>query len=163
VRHRVRQFFRAVLARVSPGERTIVRDTLSSAQAALFWRMACCDQRHGLDVYHALRDTGCQDKALLAAALLHDVGKAAAPLTVAHRVAVVLIERVLPGWLARWASDRKDWKAPFAAHVQHPQIGAAWAEAAGSSTDTVRLIREHHIDAPQDGRLVALQEADQSH
>lgn len=152
-----------MLARVSPGEHTIVRDTLSPAQAALFWRMARCDQRHGLDVYYALGANGVQDEALLAAALLHDMGKAAAGLTIAHRVVVVLIERALPGWLARWAGEGKGWKAPFAAHVQHPQIGAAWAEAAESSTDTVMLIREHHVDVPQDRRLVALQKADKDH
>lgn len=163
MRHRIQQFFRALLARVSPGERTIVRDVLSPAQAALFWRMARCDQRHGLDVYQALRGDGCQDEALLAAALLHDVGKAAARLTIAHRVAVVLIERALPGWLARCAGEGQGWRAPFAVHVQHPQIGAAWAQAAGSSSDTVMLIREHHANAPQDRRLVALQEADIGH
>jgi putative nucleotidyltransferase with HDIG domain len=125
--------------------------------------MPRCDQRHGLDVYHALRKDGCQDEALLVAALLHDVGKAAARLTIAHRVTVVLIERAFPGWLARWAGAKEGWRAPFAAHVQHAHVGAAWAQAAGSSTDTVTLIREHHVDAPQDKRLVALQEADKSH
>ena len=163
MRRRVWQFFRAVLARVSPGEHTIVRDALSPAQAALFWRMARCDQRHGLDVYHALREHGWRDQALLVAALLHDVGKAAARMTIAHRVAVVLIERARPGWLARWAKEGRGWVAPFVAHVQHAQIGAAWAQAAGSSADVVTLIREHHVDAPQDKRLVALQEADKGH
>jgi len=160
VRQRARQFFRAMLVRASLNERTIVEGILSPEQAALFWRMAPCDQRHGLDVYYVLRDGDCQDEDLLVAALLHDMGKAAARLTIAHRVAVVLIERAVPGWLARWAGQGKGWKAPFAAHLQHPQIGAAWAQAAGSSDDTVALIRWHHAPAPQDKRLIALQEAD---
>jgi hypothetical protein len=163
VHHRIYQFFRALLARVSHGEYAIVRDVLSPAQEALFRRMARCDQRHGLDVYSALRAGGCQDESLLAAALLHDVGKSAARLTIAHRVAVVLIERARPGWLATWAGEGKGWKTPFAVHLQHAQIGAAWAQAAASSTDTVMLIREHHVNAPQDRRLVALQKADRGH
>jgi hypothetical protein len=158
--HRVRQFFRAMLGRVSVGDRAILEDALSPAQAALFRRMARCDQRHGLDVYETLRAAGYQDVALLAAALLHDVGKAAARLTILHRVAVVLLDGFAPGWLARWAGEGKGWKAPFAAHLHHAQIGAAWAQAAGSSADIVALIRQHHISAPQDEQLIALQEAD---
>ena len=141
MRQRVRQFFRAMLARVSPSERAIVEGTLSPEQAALFWRMAPSDQRHGLDVYYALRDGDCQDDALLVAARS---GSARSP----------------SGWLARWAGERKGWKAPFATHLQHPQIGAAWAQAAGSSADIVTLIRQHHASAPRDERLIALQEAD---
>jgi hypothetical protein len=160
MRHRVRQFFRAMLGRVSAGERAIVDDTLSRGQAALFWRMARCDQRHGLDVYYRLRAAGHQDVALLAAALLHDVGKSGARLTVPHRVAIVLIEGLAPGWLARWAGGGKGWKAPFAAHLQHARTGATWAQAAGSSADVVMLIRQHHVSAPQDEQLIALQEAD---
>jgi len=160
MRHRIRQFFRAMLGRVSVGERTIVDDALSPAQAALFWRMARCDQRHGLDVYRTLRAAGHQDVGLLAAALLHDVGKSGAQLTILHRVAIVLIDGLAPGWLARWAGGGKGWKAPFAAHLQHAQIGAAWVQAAGSSTEIAMLIRQHHVSAPQDKQLIALQQAD---
>jgi hypothetical protein len=160
MRHRIRQFFRAILARVSVGERAIVEGTLSPAQAALFWRMARCDQRHGLDVYETLHAAGYRDVALLAAGLLHDVGKTAARLTILHRVAVVLVDRFAPGFLARWAGNGEGWRAPFFAHLQHAQIGATWAQEADSLVDTVALIRWHHISAPQDEQLVALQEAD---
>jgi hypothetical protein len=160
MRHRIRQFFRAVLGGVPVGERAIVNDILSPAQAALFWRMDRCDQRHGLDVCQTLRAAGHQDVALLAAALLHDVGKSGARLTVLHRVAIVLIDGLAPGWLARWANGGKGWRAPFVAHLQHAQIGAAWAQAAGSSTEMVMLIRQHHAPIPQNKQLIALQQAD---
>jgi hypothetical protein len=160
MRHRIRQFFRAMLGRVSVSEHALVQDVLSPAQAALFWRMARCDQRHGLDVYQTLCAAGHHGPDLLAAALLHDVGKSGARLTILHRVAIVLIDGAAPGWLARWAEGGKGWVAPFAAHLQHAQTGAAWAQAAGSSADTVRLIRQHHVSAPRDEQLIALQEAD---
>jgi hypothetical protein len=158
--HRIRQFFRAVLGRVSAGERAIVNDILSPAQAALFWRMDRCDQRHGLDVYWTVRAAGHQDVTLLAAALLHDIGKSGARLTVLHRVAIVLIDALAPGWLAQWTNEGKGWKAPFAAHLQHAQIGAGWVQAAGSSEEVVMLVRQHHASAPRNKQLIVLQEAD---
>lgn len=158
--HRVWQFFSAAFARVRPGERVLVERHLSSAQMALFWRMARCDQRHALDVLRTLCQAGHHDETLLQAALLHDVGKAAAKLTIWHRVAVVLLQRFAPGWLARLAAHGRGWRAPFAAHARHPQVGAQWVIQAGSSVEVGELVRRHHEPAPENGRLAILQWAD---
>ncbi|MBN1640444.1 MAG: hypothetical protein JXA09_04340 [Anaerolineae bacterium] len=161
--YRVRQFFRALLARVDPGERALVAQVLSPAQAALFGQMARGDQRHGLDVFHALRAAGHDDRALLEAALLHDVGKTAVGLTLLHRVVVVLLDAAAPSLIGRLAGDGKGWRAPFAAHVRHAEIGASKALSAGCSPETAALIRRHHAPAHDDRRLAALQRADREH
>ena len=96
--YRVWQFFRAMFAPVRAHEYKLVARLLSPAQAALFRRMARCDQRHGLDVLYTLQKAGHQQEALLRAALLHDVGKVNSGLTVWHRVAVVLLQRLAPRW-----------------------------------------------------------------
>lgn len=118
------------------------------------------DQRHSLDVFLTLRRAGYEDRALLQAALLHDVGKAAAQLTVWHRVAVVLLGRFAAGWLDRLAVDGQGWRAPFAAHLRHVQQSAEWAALVGCSPDVVALIRDHHTPSSKDKRLAALQWAD---
>jgi hypothetical protein len=159
--HRAWQFFRATLARVRQAEYALVSARLSAAQTALFCRMARCDRRHCLDVFYTLYEAGYRDDALLRAALIHDVGKSAGRLAVWHRVAVVLMQRFTPAWLARLAADGQGWKAPFAVHVRHPQASAQWAAEAGCASDVVALIRGHHELNPKDDTLAALKWADE--
>jgi len=59
------------------------------------------DQRHALAVYHKLCHAGHTNPQLLAAALLHDVGKAAARLPAWQRAVIVLLDRFAPRLLAR--------------------------------------------------------------
>jgi hypothetical protein len=160
VYHRVRQFFSAAFARVRPSDRALVERHLSPAQMALFWHMARCDQRHALDVLQTLCQAGHHDETLLQVALLHDVGKAAGKLTIWHRVAVVLLQRFAPERLACLAADGRGWKAPFAAHVRHAQVGAQWAMDAGCPAAVGELIYRHHDPDPEGELLVALQWAD---
>jgi hypothetical protein len=141
---------------------------------ALFQRLDRSDHRHSLDMYDTLRQAGHQDRDLLQAALLHDAGKsvpaggrsadARGPLqrlTVWHRTAVVLLQGLAPGWLARLAADGRGWKRPFAIHVQHAQASAELAAQAGCTPEAVALIRRHHEPDPDDNRLALLQWADE--
>jgi hypothetical protein len=67
----------------------------------LFRRQAIQDQRHALAVYHRLCRAGHTNPQLLAAALLHDAGKAAAWLPAWQRAVIVLLNRFTPRLLAR--------------------------------------------------------------
>src|SRR3989304_365080 len=107
-RHRSRQFFDALRADVGEADRARVARYLSPEQQRLFRAMALRDQRHALDVLDALERQGHDDEALLAAALLHDVGKGAIRLR--ERVAFVLLKGASPRMLERVASEGgADW------------------------------------------------------
>src|SRR5215212_3183297 len=95
VGYRLRQFFAALMARLTPAERELVARTLSRAELALFERMPRYDQRHCLDVCITLR-----------AALLHDCGKVGddgRPIPLMYYGAFVVILRLAPA-LYRWAA-----------------------------------------------------------
>ncbi len=164
--YRVRQFLRALTARVRPEEWKLVEETLPPGAVHLFRRMPVADQRHGLDVLFALRAQGHEERALWAAALLHDVAKSEG-VHLWHRIPAVLIRGLRPAWLRRFASaDPRSWRYGFMLILEHPRRGAEMAQAAGCSPAVVELIRRHQ-DKPVlpprsrlDEWLMALQAVD---
>lgn len=166
IRYRVGQFLRALTARVSDEEVKRATRALTPEAQSLFRLQAAQDQRHALAVYRALQQAGYKDPHLLAAALLHDAGKAAARLSAVHRSIIVLLGRFAPILLARLSREEPGWwDRNFVIHERHPAIGARWAEEAGCSALTVDLIRRHEEELAscrneQDRVLAALQAAD---
>lgn len=165
VRYRVEQFFRALTARVSDEEVRRATRALTPEAQSLFRRQTIQDQRHALAVYHTLRQAGHEDPHLLAAALLHDAGKATARLSAVHRSIIVLLGCLAPPLLTRLGQGESGWNRPFVIHAQHPVIGARWAEEAGCPPLTVALIRRHEEESAdgsteEDRLLAALQAAD---
>jgi hypothetical protein len=165
--YRVRQFVSALLARVSPKDLREADEILPPPARELYHRMSVPDQRHALNVMQTLRRKGYTEPDLLAAALLHDVGKSAARIHSWHRAIIVLSKRFAPGVLAWLTSgEPRGWRRPFVIHRQHAEIGAQWAAQAGCSALTVSLIRRHQ-EAPghepsneEELVLTALQRAD---
>ena len=154
-------------AQVEPEERQLVGRYLSPPLQHLFDRLSVADQRHSLDVLYALRAQGYNDRDLMAAALLHDVGKAGTTLHLWQRVAIVLLQATWPALLDELAwGDPAHWRYAFYLQREHPAMGARLAQEAGASPLTVELIRRHQVPLRQPGRsledkfLRALQEAD---
>ena len=150
--------------------RDLVGRVLAPPALNLFESLPTQDQRHGFDVALALLHRGHRDTDLLAAALLHDAGKAGAGLTVFHRTAVVLLQAGRPGWLEDLdEAAQKGWRRSFWVHQRHAEIGAELAREAGCSDLTIWLICNHHrslSDVSDEGRralLELLQREDDSH
>jgi hypothetical protein len=121
-----------------------VAAALSKAENNLFDRFAHADQQHSYRVLRLLRDAGYNNPDLLAAAVLHDIGKTCYPLSVWDRILIVLAEKFVPARVAKWGNGSPDsWKRPFVVRSHHPMWGADMAAAAGSSPGTVDLIRRH--------------------
>jgi hypothetical protein len=164
--YRVGQFLRALTARVSGEEVDQATGVLTPEARALFRRQAVQDQRHALAVCRVLRRAGYTNPHLLAAALLHDVGKATTRLPAWQRAVIVLLGRFAPRLLARLSQgEPRFWNQPFVIYAQHPEVGACWAQEAGCSPLTVALIRRHEeqlsgCQTEEDQLLAALLAAD---
>ncbi|NJN81577.1 MAG: prephenate dehydrogenase/arogenate dehydrogenase family protein [Caldilineaceae bacterium] len=153
-RYRVGQFFAGFRARVSAEESELAADLLPAGAAALFDQMPVDAQRHSLNVFYTLRGAGFDQPDLLAAALLHDVGKTAtgrngARLTLWWRGPLVLAETISPRILRRLAKESgTGWRHLIHIHLEHARIGAEWARLAGCSPLTCWLIETHQAKAP---------------
>jgi hypothetical protein len=154
--YRVWQFWQVVTAR--PLHIEVVEEigtVLSPDQKRLFGRFSASEQQHSYRVFASLRADGHNDPDLLAAALLHDVGKTLKPRFWWDKVAVVLGQAFLAGKAAEWAKrEAVGFYRPFVVKARHAAWGADEAEAAQSSPLTVALIRHHHeLPSGGDGKL----------
>lgn len=163
--YRARQFLGGLTARVSEADRRAADGVLPPPARAWFRSLPRDLQWHGLNVMSGLRQSGHHRAELLAAALLHDAGKAEASSGPAQRAFSVLARHLAPEWAARRA--RLDWRSArgldrvMAVAAQHPQIAAGRAAQCGCDPVTIDLIRRHQdrVDAPDD-LLRALQQVD---
>lgn len=144
-----------MFAKITPQDEDILAQLLSPSERALFERMPIDAQRHSLNVYLMLEDAGQSDPDLAVAALLHDVGKVAAAesgvrLGLWLRGPLVVAEAISPRTVHRWASPDPSmgWRYAMYVHIHHPEIGAKWAEAAGTSATACWLIAAHQDKVP---------------
>ncbi len=170
-RYRSGQFFSALLGRVTRAELKEAKSVLGPELYTIFALMPCSGKRHALTVLSKVRGNRCDDRQVWQAALLHDSGKydpaCGNSVTLAHRVAVVLLEAVPPGrrLLSRLASHRKSdgiggkLLYPFYLSKHHPRLGAETAARHGAAAEVVELIAMHHASS-QKKELRALQAAD---
>lgn len=138
------------VAPLSLAERQEVARWLPAAAIPLFQSMSAADQRHSLRVCQGLQKRGCTDKDMLAAALLHDVGKAQGRVPFWTRPAIVIGKLCAPRFLARLAiyphpdQTMPQWRRALGYAWWHADIGANLAAAAGLSERAVLYIRTHH-------------------
>lgn len=114
-------------------------------ESELWRRMARQDRRHSIGVARRTEDAlGDPPREVMAAALLHDVGKLESDLGTFLRV-VATLSVVLAGretaelWVGSTGVTRR-----IGLYVKHPEIGADLLAMAGSDPLTVAWAREHH-------------------
>ncbi|HZD11400.1 MAG TPA: HD domain-containing protein [Candidatus Binatia bacterium] len=148
--YRLRQFWQLLAAQPLPADAWFeIEATLNAGELDLFRRLAPADRAHSFRVLHTLQEAGDTDPQLLAAALLHDVGKCHLPPTLWDRVAGAIGEHLLPTKARAWGlGSPSRWRRPFVIREQHAAWGAEMARLAGSHPVTVRLIRHHQDPLP---------------
>lgn len=165
--HRLDQGLRALAAWTRPVDDALAERHLAPELAALYRRMRRSERQHSVRVLRRLMDAGQTHPDLLAAALLHDVGKTRLRFSLPEKVLVVLVKALAPAVYRRWGSGpARGWRRPFAVSIQHPAWGAEMVTAAGGSPLAVDLVRRHAdpLDGPPcseaDRLLLALQSVD---
>lgn len=133
---------------------------------ALFRTMSNADQQHCLRVCRGLQARNCEERDMLAAALLHDVGKAEGRVPFWTRPVIVIAKRLWPVWLERVTvapeliehAQVPSWRRELSYAWWHAEVGARMAERAGLSELSVLYIRTHHLSQGPAAELYAVDE-----
>lgn len=128
----MRRFFGFVRARpLSPAEQQTVAGHLMAAERPLFWAQTPADQRHAYDTMRRAAQHA-EDRLVLRAALLHDVGKGLVELGgVGRSVATVLDALRVP------------LRGRYAAYRNHGPLGADLLATAGAEPLAIDFARRH--------------------
>lgn len=158
--YRTRQVLWALRPKLAGHELAEAESFLGGDLFTAFRAMDDGDKRHCIDVFHAARSAGCEDRAVLTAALVHDCGKASSRedgrIRLWHRVAYVALTTVSPGLVARMARRPGGMRLLH----QHSQRGLEIAGAHGATADVLELMRRMEDKGDGDERVRLLQAAD---
>lgn len=168
----LKRIFIGWFPKINKEEQKLIDDYLDDAGKFLFFQMSKIDQHHSLAVAQTILTQaaylrGVKIKALVKAALLHDIGKVEGDFTLFSRLFVGAVRRVRPTLRGKLAitNPKTRWeKVKYSCYVDlvHPARGAHMAKIFGIEPTVVEMIRRHH-DPPRDGQspeLTWLQTAD---
>ena len=154
--HLAQRFFGALSpAGPAPADEAWALSQLVPGEQQLWRRMSGPDRRHAVAVARQtvrLLQPQAVGREVVAAALLHDVGKIEASLGTFSRVGVTLAamgagrERLL-AWSerAKPRAGKPSARARTGCYLAHDRLGAALLERAGSDPLTISWAREHHL------------------
>ena len=148
---RLRHLTRRFVGSLRPGgpsstEEAWATGYLLVSEADLWRSMSGVDRRHAVAVARRVdRALESPERPVLAAALLHDVGKVCSGLGTPGRVVATVVGTVASDRAARWATS-DGLRGRIGRYLRHPEEGAALLEAAGSDPLTVTWATEHHRD-----------------
>ena len=145
--HLARRFFGSLRpGGPSPDDTGWAERHLLPGEVELWRRLSNPDRRHLVGVARrAVERLGDPARPVVAAALLHDVGKVDCGLRTPGRVvATLVIAGSSPGRLEGWAGGG-GVRGRIGRYFCHPEAGAVLLEAAGSDPFTVAWAREHQM------------------
>lgn len=166
--HLTRRFFETLSSRTpDPKEEAWACSYLGQGERELWARMRAADRRHAVEVAryterllsdgghggaHGGGGAGAEagqgaPRPVMAAALLHDVGKVSDDLGAPARAFATVIGRGLGMRRARSLAGQRGPLGKIGRYLDHPAVGARLLEAAGSEPITVWWAADHHRTA----------------
>lgn len=135
----------------SPREAAWADEQLLPAERELWARMPGPDRRHAAAVARRVeRSLGHEaSRPVLAAALLHDVGKVESGLRTYGRVIATVSAKVAGPEMADTWRKQRGFARRVGLYLLHARVGGDMLELAGSDPLTVAWTREHHRPAEE--------------
>lgn len=159
---RIRQFWRAIKAKLTVEDKVFIDKYLNDEEQKLFFAMRVYDQRHVLNVAYTAQKIIEQKQyenidcnLLIRACLFHDIGRTAKDICLMDKVTSVLLGKFLPQKSKQWASEAEKlklnkeksfWqKRRYALYIyyNHARLGAEKLSGLGLN-NIAEIIRYHH-------------------
>ena len=154
--YRVRQFVKAVTARITKEDLSFVKQHLNKTEIDLFLRLKAYEQRHCIDVARKLDEMTETDVEMIKLGLLHDIGKIKYPLHPIEKSVIVILDRLTGGHIKRYSKYKM-----IKCYYEHPRIGYEILKEVGNyDKEFLKLIKNHHSQEEKNSKLSLLQRAD---
>jgi predicted HD phosphohydrolase len=155
--YRVKQFIWGITARLSKDEISFINSYLNEKEKSLFFSLPVYEQVHSVKVAKRVlkecENKELQDKMLIKASLLHDIGKINSGLNLITKSILVLSDKMMP------KLTRKFKRISFVdAYYNHPEIAMDYLSKEDNYIKY--LIKNHHNTLIHDEKLKILQDAD---
>lgn len=160
--HLVRRFLGSLApGDVRPPDRAWAEGQLTAREGELWRSMGRADRRHSVAVARRIEVALGPEatRPVLAAALLHDVGKVASGLGTYGRVVATLSGAAAGRDMAEAWSQTRGITRRIGLYLRHEELGADMLALADSDPLTVALVREHSWPAGERTVPAALAEA----
>ena len=132
--------------RPSPEDSAWAESFLLPGEQRLWEQLSGADRRHAVGVARRVVAGGAVDRPVMAAALLHDVGKLASRLGTYGRVVATVAGGVAGRDMATaWSEAGHGFTRRVGLYLRHDVIGADMLRVAGSDPVTVAWAAEHHL------------------
>ena len=154
MRKRIKQFIRAMGARITLDDRAFIGEHLNPAEQAVFYGMSVQDQFHcrrvAKDILALANGRNDIERCfLIRCALLHDTGRRWGDVSTWDKIAAVLLHYFFPEQTRAWAKDGRGTRLEnlrHALHVSacHPQRGVDLLRPIGVEPELLAVIGAHH-------------------
>ncbi|HEX6236464.1 MAG TPA: HD domain-containing protein [Acidimicrobiales bacterium] len=130
-----------------PADERWAVDQLGPGEALLWRRMRGADRRHAVGVARrTVAALGAEaSRPVVAAALLHDVGKVESGFGTLRRTAATVLGPAIGQDRARRWAGAAGVRGRFGSYLTHDELGAGMLRSAGSDPLTAAWAREHHL------------------
>lgn len=150
--HLARRFLGSLSPRASSADDTAWAEIhLLTGEVELWRRLGRADRRHLIAVAQRVEATlgSAATRPVMAAALLHDVGKLASHLSTYGRVVATLSIKVAGADTAAAWVETRGFTRRVGLYAQHETLGADMLELAGSDPLTVALVAQQSLGPDQ--------------
>ena len=163
---RVKQFFRALTARVTPDDGKYLAAHLNAEEQKLFFAMSKADQYHSLRTAYTIERLVIEDKQgidrefLIRCALLHDVGRVKGDIGIFGKIFTVLVTDFAPSF-----ADKLELRGNYWLYIyrHHAEIGGRKLQQIGLFREAKIIAKHHAPPSPNDPyELKLLRLADES-